>query len=353
MPIRAGNYSRIAPGTLYCLAVAVFSFAAWSLFKPISSLMWAFIFSIILTNVVGISGAFTSGVDFCSTRLLRGVIALLGVVTSASIWFRVGIGVVNALVVVFFSLLFGLWFGGKMGLSRRLSTLIGVGTSICGASAIAATAPAIGATDEEIGLSIAGITLFGLASMFLYPLLFTNAPVNQWLNDNPNVYAVWVGSGVHETAQVVAAAGALGDGVIGPALMVKSVRIFMIGPIILVASYLFSRFDRGGLRKGRVKMVVPAFGVVFVINSVVCALLDSYSAQIGPVGYYWPSTKAFLSGNVIPFLLATAFVGVGSKVKFSSIARLGARPFVVAAFIAILAGLIALLMAAIVSPYIS
>ena len=348
-----GMLLSLAPGVLYCFLIAGLSFLVWSLFKPVSSLMWAFILSILLGNMIRIPKAVSQGIAFCSGRFLRGVIAMLGIVTSATIWLRVGAGLFNVIVVILFSLLFGIWFGSKMGLSSRLSTLIGVGTSICGASAIAATAPAIGAKDEEIGLSIAGITLFGLASMFLYPLLFVNTPVGMWLNGSLNAYAVWVGSGVHETAQVVAAAGALGEGVIGPAIAVKSVRIFMIGPVIILATYLFNRRSGSVPGAGKSRFVVPIFGVVFIINTVFCAILDAFSLQMGVPGLYWPILKSSLSGTVFPFLLAMAFAGVGSKVNFRSIARLGLRPFAVAALMAVAAGVLALVLAALVSPFVS
>ena len=143
--------------------------------------------------------------------------------------------------------------------------LIGVGTSICGASAIAAISPAIDAEEEEVGLAIAGITLFGLLSMFLYPFLFLNTPVNRWLLGNPNVYAVWVGSGVHETAQVLAAAGALGAEVIRPAMLIKSVRIFMIGPVVLLANYVYIRFGKGGGKSAKIVLPAPMNAIFITV----------------------------------------------------------------------------------------
>lgn len=343
------NWRGPVPGILYCITIAVFSYITWQLWKPISSLMWSFIYSILISNIINIPEGLTPGINFCSRRLLRGTIAALGLVTSALIWFQVGIGVLNALVIIAFSLFFGLWLGRKMGLSDSLSTLIGVGTSICGASAIAAMAPAIKAKEEEIGLAIAGITLFGLLSMFLYPFLFLNTSVYDWLLQNINVYAVWVGSGVHETAQVIAAAGALGQDAMKSAMLIKSVRIFMIGPVVLLASYLFRRFESKDENE-KTKIVVPVFGVIFIVNSIISAILDSYLPLSG-LGM-WTGFKSLLGGKALPFLLAIAFVGVGSKVRFSSIAKLGAKPFAVAALMAVLAGVISLILAIIAAPFI-
>jgi uncharacterized integral membrane protein (TIGR00698 family) len=345
---RKGIFDFI-PGIIFCVVIAVFSFGVWYLWKPISCLMWSFIYSILIANIIKIPESMKAGINFVSSTLLKGTIATLGLVTSAVIWFQVGIGVVNVLVVISFSFFFGLWLGRRMGLSDRLSTLIGVGTSICGASAIAAMAPAIEAREEEIGLAIAGITLFGLISMFLYPFLFLNTQIYDWLLQNINVYAVWVGSGVHETAQVIVAASALGQDVIRPAMLIKSVRIFMIGPVVLLATFIFNKFEDDTTEK-KTKLVVPLFGIIFIVNSVITSILDAHLTGVALYG--WQSFKLEMGGKILPFLLAIGFAGVGSKVRFKNIAKLGAKPFAVAALMAILAGILSLCLAVLVAPMI-
>lgn len=329
-------------GILLCIAIAVMSYVLWVSYKPISSLMWAFIVSIIIANVTNLPKSLTVGVNFCSKDLLRAVIAVLGIVTSALIWLQVGVGLLNALAVVLFSFFFGTWLGKKMGLEKSLTSLVGVGTAICGASAIAATAPVVKAKEEEVGLALACITLFGLLAMFAYPFLFTNTIVGTWLKHDINLYSIWCGSGIHEAAQVIAASGALNSDAIGPAVLVKSIRIFMIGPMILVATYLISRTDKSNVGKVQTKAVFPVYGIIFIINSVFCALLDVYSPQLLTIGFEWVIVKKTLSGTIIPFLLATCFAGVGLKVKFRDIAKLGAKPFAFGALMALLAGILAL-----------
>jgi len=329
-------------GILLCIAVAVVSYVLWVSYRPISSLMWAFIVSIIIANVTNLPKRLTIGVNFCSKDLLRAVIAVLGIVTSALIWLQVGVGLSNALIVVLFSFFLGTWLGKKMGLDKTLTTLVGVGTAICGASAIAATAPAIKAKEEEVGLALACITLFGLLAMFSYPFLFSNTVVGVWLKHDPNLFSIWCGSGIHEATQVIAASGALSSDAIGPAVLVKSIRIFMIGPMILVATYLFSRMAESPAAKVQTKAILPVYGVIFVVNSVFCALLDVYSPQLLTIGFDWVTVKKILSGTILPFLLATCFAGVGLKVKFRDIARLGVKPFAFGALMALLAGLLAL-----------
>ena len=192
------NITDHIPGVISAMVIAFFGFTVWTQYKPISALMWSFIFGIIVSNLVKIPDTIQTGLKFTSGQLLKFTIALLGLVTSASVWLEVGIGAINALIIIAFSFIVSITLGRRLGLSNKLAILIGVGTSICGASAIAATAPAIQAKEEEIGIAVSGITLFGLISMFLYPYLFTSTAVYNWLLGNPLVYAIWVGSGIHE-----------------------------------------------------------------------------------------------------------------------------------------------------------
>ena len=347
----SGALWKAIPGVAYCVVVALASFLIWGFYKPVSPLMWAFVISIAVANVVGFRSSMKTGIGFCSGQLLRLGVAVLGFVTSALIWTSVGVGVVAAFVVIVAALGLSLWLGSRLGLGHRLASLIGVGTAICGASAIAALTPAIGAKEEESGLAVAGITLFGLVSMFLYPFLFLNTPVNGLLGGNLNAYSIWVGAGIHETAQVIAAAGAVNASAVQAAMLIKSVRIFMIGPVVFLLSWYCSTCEKrvGGGKS----FVVPLFAVAFTVGSLVCAFLDVNTASLLSAGINWVAIKGYVSGTLLPFTFATAFAGVGSKVSFKSIAALGTRPILVAATVAVTAGVLAFVTAVLLLPYIA
>ena len=123
----------------------------------------------------------------------------------------------------------------------------------------------------------------------------------------------------------------------------------MIGPAVLTATYLMRA--QGSETGKKTKIVLPLFGVLFIANSLLGTLLDS-TLQTGAASLVWLWLKGQLSGMLLPFFLATAFAGVGSKVRFSSIARLGAKPFVFAALMAVTAGMLALIMAVVMAQYI-
>ena len=91
---------KTIPGVAYCIIVALVSFIIWGFYKQVSALMWAFIISIVIANVIGFRSWMKTGVGFCSGQLLRLGVAVLGFVTSALIWTSVGVGVVAAFVVI-------------------------------------------------------------------------------------------------------------------------------------------------------------------------------------------------------------------------------------------------------------
>lgn len=350
--LSAEEFAENVPGLIFAMLIAFFGYAVWTQYKPISALMWSFIFGIAISNTMELPEKVMKGLRFTSSNLLKIAIAMLGLVTSASVWLEVGVGAVNALVIIVVAFLMSITVGKRLGISNRLAILIGVGTSICGASAIAAVAPAIEAKEEEIGIAISGITLFGLISMFLYPYLFTNTVVFDWFLGNPTVYAIWVGSGVHESAQVIAAACTLSPDCMQPALIIKSIRIFMIAPIVLASTFYLNNVES---EEGKLsaKVSVPLFAIVFLINSLVCAGLNSYTL-INPALYnIWSLVKTALKSSIIPFLLSIAFAGVGSKVRFSDITKVGWKPFGFAALMSVVTGVIALGMAVLIAPYIA
>jgi uncharacterized integral membrane protein (TIGR00698 family) len=220
-------------------------------------------------------------------------------------------------------------------MDNALSVLIAAGTSICGASAIAAVGPALKAKAEEMGLAVASITLFGLIAMFGYPLLF-NGPLGAWLGHNPQAFGMWAGTGVHETAQVMAAASQVDDA-LSIATSAKFIRIFMIGPMVIISLFIFRKLV-GNKSAGQIKIAVPWFAVFFVLFTLVNFGLASLS-----FGSSWNSFNSTYISPAITFLLAWAFAGVGLKVKISTIRTIGLKAFLGGMAVAVVAGITSLL----------
>lgn len=333
------------PGLLVCLVLAMASFGTfWALkgtWLKFSALLWAFLYGISIANLVPALAdrRFAPGVEVSASRLLRTSIALLGLTISASVWAKmgaVGVAIVLANLVVAF-VLGSLFCRYILGMKGALSVLLGVGTCICGATAIAAAGPALRARAEEMGLSVAAITLFGLTAMFAYPLLFAGM-LGPWLEQSAAAYGMWTGMGVHETAQVVAAASQV-DGAVDMAVSAKSIRIFMIGPMIFLSQFLYHRLASKPGEAAPVRFPIPWFAVAFVLFTLANAALERL-----PFANSWASFNDGFLRPAVTFLLAWAFVAVGLKVRISAIRAVGLKAFLGGMTIALAAGGSALLL---------
>jgi uncharacterized integral membrane protein (TIGR00698 family) len=332
----------LIPGLLITLVIAAISFLTWWFLKgtwlKFSALLWAFIFSIIIVNIQTkfFEGAVKKGIEYSSSGLLRIAIAALGLTVSAAVWVKLGgIGVVMVLTTLLLVFLFGLFFCKYvLKLDSALTLLISAGTAICGASAIAAVGPALKAKAEEMGLSVATITLFGLLAMFGYPLLFEGF-LSGFLSNNPLAFGMWAGTGIHETAQVIAAASQV-DEALSIATSAKFIRIFMIGPMVIISLLIFQKMSLSE-GKGKIKIAIPWFAVFFVVFTVVNFLLASSA-----FGKSWDSFVSVYLSPVITFVLAWSFAGIGLKVKFSTLSAMGLKSFLGGMAVAVFAGVVSL-----------
>ena len=321
------------------MASAGLAFALWWVTKSrvsISPLLWAFVLSILTTNLIPVRETYQPGIGFASSTLLKTAVACLGILVSAAVWWRLGgLGLGITLANLLFTAIAGLVVCRYLlKLGEGASVLIAVGTSICGASAIAATAPAIGAKDEETGVALAVVTLFGLVAMFLYPYLFSFTGLGAWLSHDVGAFGLWSGIGIHETAQVIACSSQV-DGALEMAMLAKSIRIFMIGPMVILAVLHLKRRGRSLQRQ---RLSVPWFALAFILLTLVHAGLESI------FGEAWTSFSKDVLKPPISFLLTWAFAAVGFKVKFRQLARIGAKAFVGGLFMAALSGGTALLL---------
>jgi len=337
------NLSSFIPGSLLAVITAAVAFITWWLLKDtsikISALLLAFVFSIVLSNLIPAvyRHPFTKGIDFCATSLLKVSVALLGLTVSASVWGDIGgFGVMAVLLNLTFVFLGGYIFCRyAMRMSAELSILIAVGTSICGATAIAATGPAIRAKANEMGLSVAIITGFGLIAMFAYPWIFEGV-LGTWFGGDPTAYGMWSGMGVHETAQVVAAASQI-DGALDIAVSAKMIRIFMIGPMVFISLILF-RKTSGNEGAISIRTVFPWFALAFVLMTLIHMGLEA-----SRLSQSWLDFNATYLKPGVTFLMAWSFAAIGIKVRFASLKQIGWKGILAGMLVATLAGVSALL----------
>jgi uncharacterized integral membrane protein (TIGR00698 family) len=215
--------------------------------------------------------------------------------------------------------------GGALLLGRLLKvrgdtrTLIGVGTGICGASAIAATTAVIGAAETEVAYAIGTIFTFNIAAVLLFP------PIGHLLGMNAHAFGLWSGTAINDTSSVVAAAFAYGGDAGSYSIVVKLTRTLMLVPIVVVLAILKARKENAGgkfsLRAMPWRRIVP----VFLIGFVLAAALDS----VGAIPAAWHPALSVLG----TFLITTALAGIGLSMRLADMRRAGARPLLLGALL--------------------
>ncbi|HEX7719391.1 MAG TPA: putative sulfate exporter family transporter [Woeseiaceae bacterium] len=315
--------------------------------SPVSAIMMAIIIGMILANTVTWPESMVDGLRFCASTILRIGIMLLGIRLSL---LAAGRFTLVALPFVIAAIAVGLTvvalFGRKLGLSRQLSGLIAVGTAICGCTAIVATAPLIRANEAEVSYSIACITVFGLAAMFLYPFI-----AYAIFADQPALAGLFLGTSIHETAQVAGAALMYQSQYDAPlaldiATVTKLVRNLCMIAIIPLVGVLYAT-ERGATRPtgiGAWLRMVPWFIVGFAVMSAVRTFGDASDRPFGLLSTEeWRSVTEVVQ-TLAEYCLLIAMAAIGLTSTFAGIRRIGPRPFVLGMFAAALVGGLSLML---------
>jgi uncharacterized integral membrane protein (TIGR00698 family) len=274
----------------------------------------AVVFGVLASRIVARRAATESGViAFAKGRLLQLAIVLLGAQLSLRELADVGL---RSLPVMLATLAMCLAaarvVGRKLGVDRDLRVLIGAGTGICGASAIAAVSSTIRPRQSDVAYAISTIFLFNVAAVLIFP------PIGHLLGMSQQSFGLFAGTAVNDTSSVIAAAQTFGSAAEQHAVVVKLVRTLMIVPICL---WLSTRNrDAAGPHEQRVgalrraTRLVPAFLVAFV------AVVALNSAGLVPAGLHT------LVADTAPMLVTAALAAIGLSVDGRALRSTGARP---------------------------
>ena len=268
----------------------------------------------------GVPAGSDSGVRFFARPVLRFAIVLMGVRLDFGKVAAAGVRVLAVdVAVVAVGLGIAVWIGRRLGVGARLATLLGVGSAICGASAVAAVGPIVRAEEDEVAVSIGLISLLGTAGVVLYPALA------RALQLSDSAYGLLCGATLHEVPQVLAAAFARGAAAGDLGTLVKLTRVVLLAPAALVIAALETR--RAGEPVSLRHLPVPFFVVGFVLVGVART-----------VGLIPPAAAAWLE-QASKLLLVAAMAAVGLGVHLAAVRRLGWAPVVlgVLAWLAVIA----------------
>ena len=297
------------PGILLTVLIAVPAWLIGQAVPVIGSPVLAILFGIII-NTWKRPELFEKGISFTSKKLLQYSIILLGFQMSLFQVFKVGKLTLTLMVFTLAATFLTAYFAGKMlKLKGNTVILIGVGTAICGGSAIAATAPVIHAGDEEVAHAVSTIFLFNVIAAFLFPFL------GHMLGMNDHTFGLWAGTAVNDTSSVVAAGYSFSNAAGNLAVIVKLTRTLMIIPITLVLSFYVSQNKtRGNDRGYNISKVFPWFVIGFLAASI-CSTFIPAVAYIG----------AFLA-EAGKFIIAMAMSAIGLNTNLVKLLKNGRTP---------------------------
>ena len=334
------------PGIIVSIALAWFSiwssdFIGTTLMgwerSPISSVMMALLLGIIISNLLPLPDILKPGLTFALKKVLRLGIILLGIRLSIVSVFQLGfIGIPIVITCITGALVITTFLNKRMNLPSNLGTLIAVGTSICGVSAIVATGPSIDAKEEEVAYAVAVITIFGLVATILYPFiayyLFAGDPIKAGL---------FLGTAIHDTSQVTGAALVFSDlfglpVALDVATVTKLVRnIFMVAVIPLMAlMHARQQSDSNDETKQvSIKKLFPLFILGFLALSIIRSIGDFGVTSTGLAFLALDSSSWTIVINEIrnwaTSLLVIALAGVGLSTRVDKFKGLGIKPFIV------------------------
>jgi len=350
--------ASVLPGLLFAvalgaLATAVADGAGRALLglekSPISPVMVGILAGMALRNLLPLPRALSSGIRFSGTRVLRLGIILLGIRLSVFDVARLGaLSLPVVIVCIGAGVAFTMLLARLFSLPSRLGTLIGVGTSICGVSAIAATGPVIRARDEEVAYAVAVITVFGMLAMIAYPFV---APL--LFGGDATSVGLFLGTAVHDTSQVNAAGIIYADAHAAPraldvAVVTKLVRnLFMIAviPLMALRAHRSEPVAADGAPRRRVPLarLFPLFVVGFVLVAVLRSVGDATLAGGSAFGLADAAGWHRFCGAVqiaSGWCLVTALSAVGLGTDFRALRSLRLRPFLLGLAAAVAVGVV-------------
>ena len=310
-------------GLAFCLLLAVPSWFLGKMFPIIGGAVIAILAGMVIAVFMKTKNGLEDGIKFTSKKILQWAVILLGFGMNLNVVLETGRQSLPIIVcTITTSLVIAFVLHKLMHIPSNISTLVGVGSSICGGSAIAATAPVIGADDDEIAQAISVIFLFNVIAAIIFPGL-GNA-----LGLSNESFGLFAGTAINDTSSVTAAASTwdtmhnTGGTVLEYATVVKLTRTLAIIPITLALSLYRARKERSS-QTFRLKAVLPMFVVYFVLASVVTTILTGVCS--GETLVLVKAVFSFLK-KLSKFFIVMAMAAVGLNTNVVRLVKTGGKP---------------------------
>lgn len=301
-------------GILFAFILAVIATFLGSLLPIVGGPVFGIIIGIIINNILGKPKNTLKGIGFTSKKILQWAIIVLGAGLSLTKVFQTGM---DSLYVMIFTLsaafIAAYGFGKLMGVPTKLKSLIGVGTAICGGSAIAAIAPIIEADEMEVAYSISTIFLFNIIAVLIFP------PIGHLLHFSDKAFGLWAGTAINDTSSVVAAGYAFSNVAGTYATIVKLTRTTMIIPMAIIFSIVVAyqkkkESNHDNTVNFSFKKIFPWFILWFLVAS----LLNTLGLFKGNSIYY--------INTLGKFMIVMALSAIGLSSDFKKMIKTGVKP---------------------------
>jgi uncharacterized integral membrane protein (TIGR00698 family) len=309
-----GALPSILPGLMLAGAITLVATLAGRAFPVVGGPVVAILVGICISLIRAPAASFGPGIAFSAKRVLQASIVILGTGLSLRQVVHIGAGSLPVLLGTLVVALLVAWRAGRaLGLPTDLTTLVGIGTAICGASAIAAADGVIEADDAEVSYAIATIFTFNVVAVLLYP------SVGHLLGLSQHSFGLWAGTAVNDVSSVVATSSIYGHAAESYAVVVKLTRSLAIVPICLGLALHRSHKDQAGTFAFR--RVFPLFILGFV------AAVGLNSAGLIPTG--WHHGLSDLS----TWMITMALAAIGLSTDLGGIRKAGYRPLLLGAIL--------------------
>ncbi|KUO51286.1 MAG: hypothetical protein APF76_17560 [Desulfitibacter sp. BRH_c19] len=309
------NWSWLG-GIIFTLCVAFLGYALATLpvFGQVGPMASAILIAVVYRQFFGYPEYFRTGIQFSSQKLLRLAIILYGLKLNILIIMEQGLGLlVYGVVTIVFSISITMLLARWLKADLSLSLLLGIGTGVCGAAAIAAVSPILKTKEEDTAMGVGIIALVGTIFAVGYTIIMP------YLHLSPTEYGVWAGISLHEIAHVALAAAPAGQDVLAMALLAKLSRVLLLIPLSFILMFWMNLKENG--QSTHSKIAFPWFLIGFIVMS----FFGTFA-----LGTYIPNSDVLMNDISIAtsFLLTMAMTGLGLNVCLRQLKTKALRPLI-------------------------
>jgi uncharacterized integral membrane protein (TIGR00698 family) len=321
------RFLRIIPGVLLLAAIGYagklleqnvggYAKAHHWVFPNIEYVLWAILLGLLISNTVGVPEIFRTGVATYEFWLKAGIVLLGSRFLLGDILKLGGVSLLLVAIEIAGAIAFMTLLGRLFKLKPKLTTLLAVGSAVCGVSAIIATKGAIDADDEDSSFSIAAILALGALALFTFPL------IGHYLHLGDRAYGIWAGLAVDNTAEATAAGALYSDAAGKLAVLVKSTRNAMIGFVVLAYAIYWASQGQAKVVGNKAAFLWQKFPK-FILGFLLISVLATYQ--------FFNKEQVVALANLSRWAFLLTFAGVGLRTNFRDMRKQGLRPFAVGA----------------------